>query len=72
MHGLAWLGLFSGAKKLVLGTVLILMDNFFHSKLVFLSLIYCFCEGDGRKKILGGGFKYFLFSSLPGGMIQFD
>ena len=21
---------------------------------------------------LGGGFKYFLFSSLPGGMIQFD
>ena len=22
--------------------------------------------------LLGGGFKYFLFSSLPGGMIQFD
>ena len=22
--------------------------------------------------ILGGGFKYFLFSSLPGEMIQFD
>ena len=29
-------------------------------------------EGFWRKKILGGGFKYFLFSPLPGEMIQFD
>ena len=25
-----------------------------------------------NKRILGGGFKYFLFSPLPGEMIQFD
>ena len=25
-----------------------------------------------NKEKLGGGFKYFLFSSLPGEMIQFD
>ena len=32
-------------------------------------------KGEGRKKDKGclvGGFKYFLFSSLLGGMIQFD
>ena len=27
---------------------------------------------DHRIPYLGGGFKYFLFSSLPGEMIQFD
>ena len=25
-----------------------------------------------KNSVLGGGFKYFLFSSLPGEMIQFD
>ena len=25
-----------------------------------------------NRKVLGGGFKYFLFSPLPGEMIQFD
>ena len=28
--------------------------------------------GGGCKIVLGGGFKYFLFSSLFGEMIQFD
>ena len=29
-------------------------------------------EGMGVMAILGGGFKHFLFSPLPGEMIQFD
>ena len=29
-------------------------------------------DGKGERDVLGGGFKHFLFSSLPGEMIQFD
>ena len=28
--------------------------------------------GDGHQSYLGGGFRHFLFSSLPGEMIHFD
>ena len=37
----------------------------------------CFCSSEDCVRLspqlyLGGGFKYFLFSALPGKMIQFD
>ena len=44
----------------------------YHMDRAFVRHMAHYRSSAGQMNLLGGGFKYFLFSTLPGEMIQFD